>query len=429
MQVVMKTLVLTTVNPYSKIEYQKICFYAWKAAGYHIRTLNCAEEAKKLIEAGFESQDIDIISEGETSLHLFGKAIPRVFSVIKRASHYDYDATFLTNSDIYPVHQRPVTRFLSSISDAMAMTRNECVRIYDYQFTDSIPYRGGLDIFFFTRRGINAVFNVLKNKPLAERMTYGVSGWDFYLGHHVVSQLNGKIIDGEIFLHQTHKTTYNQINEFTLYAEEMKASGCFKGHDTNEIAAEFAATINSHCNINSSLSKTLKTVFYVKPRFTEVPQPSPQASTIFEALESRSSKKINIKINQKRLINFIDSQLEYLNWSAAESYKQSQMKNQPVVTGYLFMLLTQLVIKQQSGRLHVSTVYPEGNCHVVALRQIINNTGNQERLMYIIRLFSAELVDYGIFNPVLFKYIIWSANSDYALGLCQTVFDLCKEGK
>tara|TARA_R110002167_G_scaffold5075_2_gene23834 strand:+ start:3119 stop:4399 length:1281 start_codon:yes stop_codon:yes gene_type:complete len=426
----MQTLVITSINPYTKLDYQKACFSAWKAAGYSVRTLNCATEAGKLLDAGFEACDIDIISEGETSLGLFGKAIPRILPALNRAQHYDFDATVLTNSDIYPCHQRPVSRFLASIADTLAMTRNECVSINDHQYTDSIPYRGGLDIFFFTRKGLSQTFDCLNSEPLSERMTYGVPGWDFYLGHHLLTSLNGKIIDSEVFLHQSHKTTYNQISEFTLYAEEMKSSGHYSGNDSNAIAAEFSQRIHSDCNNHRVLSKTLKTAFYVKPANNVAKPPSAEAEAIYAQFSATiADKNIAISLNQKRFLNFIQSQLEAINWSAAESYTQSQLARYPAITGYLCMLLAQLLIKQQIGKLRISTAYPEGNVHGIALRQIINNTRDQERQMYLIRLFSAELVDHGIFNTTLFKYIVWSANSDYSLGLCNAVFEICKEGK
>ncbi|MDD2464768.1 MAG: hypothetical protein PHI97_12300 [Desulfobulbus sp.] len=424
----MKSLVLTSVNPFSRLDYQKLCFDAWNATGYSVRTVNCADEAKKLINAGFNSQDIDIIPDSETSLGLYGKAIPRIVPVINRAKDYNYDTTFLTNSDIYPIHQRPLSRFLSSIGDAIALTRNECVRIDDNQFIDSFPYRGGLDIFFFTRQGIEATYDLLKTRPTAERMTYGIPGWDFYLGYLLISQLNAKIIDGEVFLHQRHKTSYNQIDEFfELYAKEMKTTGFLHSNDSNTLAAEFADLISRHCENNTFISKILRTAFYV-PLPTQV---SPQAETVYARIKAEIAlKKIDLRPNPKRFIKFIDSQIEDCNWSSVEYYQKSYMKMYPADTLYLLMLVTQLMIKQQLGCFHIATNYPENNAHGLALRQIINNTRDheEERLTYIIRLFSSELIDYGIINPILFKYIVWSANNDYVLGLCNIVYELCMKG-
>ena len=426
----MKTLVVTSVNPHGKFAYQKHCFDAWKTAGYHIITMNCVNEAQSLIEQGFDAADIEILTEGETAQNLFGRPIPRVLPVLNRAKHYNHDATILTNSDIYPSHNRPVSQFLAGINDTLALTRNECVNLGDHRFTDSTAYRGGLDIFFFTREGLTNTFAKLCINDLSERMTFGVPGWDYYLGYHLIYGLNGTVLDGEVFLHQSHKTTYNQINEFSLYADEMKTSGHFRGQDSVAIAAEFSQLIHAHCDTNLPISRTLKTAFFQAPTALASAMQTTETAAVQDRLnDTLIQHGVAIALPPLRVKSFINSQLNGLSWSAAESFKETQMKKYPVVTGYLYMLLTQLLIKQHLGCHRVSLDYPKGNVHGIALRQILHNTRGQEQLMYLIRLFSAELIDHGIFNTTLFKYITWSANSDYALGLCNAVFELCKEDK
>ena len=77
----MKSLVITSVNPYAKIESQIKCFNAWKALGYDIISFNSESERNILLANGFEAAELCLIELSETAVGLFGKPIPRILPV------------------------------------------------------------------------------------------------------------------------------------------------------------------------------------------------------------------------------------------------------------------------------------------------------------------------------------------------------------
>lgn len=421
----MKTLVVTSINPRSRLDYQKACFNKWKEIGYVVKSYNCEEEQVSLLNHGFDTADVIKLTEGETAAELFGRGIPRILPVLNRAKNYDAESVILVNSDIYPAHKKPISSYLSTLAGAIALTREEFVEINNIRYTDSFHYRGGLDIFFFTSNGLSHVIDSLIKQPVAERMTFGVPGWDFFLGHQITFVHNGLIMDGKVLFHQYQKETYNQIDEFGVYAKQMYESGIYEKQEPGDLAREFSSYIKNQCVQNTRFSRLLNAMFYVKPAFQAQ---FFQSVLLVEADFEKKLKVFEIEIPYERnpLRGFIWVQLKEVDWKVAETYRDKELSQIPSINGYLLLLLLQLIIKKHLGVLNITDVYPKSSSHDDSLRPILNTTG-EERLHSMIRLFSTDLIDHSIFNANLFKFILLSAGTPDSLNLCAAIFSFCKK--
>ena len=423
----MKSLVITSVNPYTKIESQTRCFNAWKALGYDIVSFNPKNERTILLKHGFEVEELCLIELSETAVGLFGKQIPRILPVLNRACGLPYDNYILTNSDIFPAHRKPISSFLASLNDCIALTRNECVYLPNNTYTDNSPYRGGLDIFFFTHLGLVNIFNKLINEDVAERMTFGIPGWDYFLGHLII-QSGGLVMDGEVLLHESHQTSYGKIDEFQFYADVMVKSGKYKAGEVNEIAAAFASNIFSQCEANERNSTLLKRLYYRAPVLNKSELYDDDVAAVLKEVENVALNfNIDIKITAS-LRGFVKSQLNGISWVAAEAYRKNEMQGMPIIQASFMLLLIQLIIKKRLNKLHVSSVYPMGNMHGVALRQIIQNTHGMKRMHYLLGLFCSELAEHNVFNNDLYKYFVLSADSQRKLSSCALILTICNKG-
>jgi len=425
----MKTLVITSINPKAQLDYQKACFNKWKKLGYIVKTLNCKKEKESLLKCGFDANDVVELAIEETAFQLYGKAVPRILPVMNRAVAHGAGATIFVNSDIYPAQQKNSSNYLASIADTIALTRSECIELRDNRYTDSTPYRGGLDIFFFTKKGLQNVFKSISTIPIAEHMAFGVPGWDFFLAHELFYMHKGKIMDGEIFLHKTHKTTYNMINTFELFAEQMHKSGYYQSAQTTELASEFATIISCQCIMNKTSSRLLKRMYYSKP--DKLDSPPPKYASIIN-IESKFKKilanyNIDNSYDVTRIRNIIRAQLDGASWIEAESYRDNYFNRLPFTNGYLFLVLLQLIIKSYCGNHQLTYKYPKNSLHGIAVQEIMANTSGKEELRYIIKLFANELIDHSIFNLNLFKYIALSATNSISLGLCSAIYSQCRK--
>jgi len=420
-------VVLTSINPFAKLEYQKRCFEQWKATGHTIRTVNSTQERDLLLKNGFASDDIVEIAISETGKDLFGKAVPRIMPLLEKAKTMNCDHYLITNSDIFPAVRKPPFDLLSSQSDAVALTRNECFNVAGSNFLSDSPYRGGLDAFYFKKEGLLTLLNELKSYQVSERMAFGIPGWDYFIGYFIW-KAGGTIMDSSVFLHQTHATTYSAITEFSYFAEQMIQSQRFSG-DTNHVAAQFKQLINEECEKNIQFSKVFKHVLYAKPNIEFKPSVDTNLLSNIELSTQTLLSEVGIR---KRLDNkfsvFLDSQGESMKWVEAKSFRDAEFKSLPLITGSFLMLFALLLLHTNGQKYQLSTDYPEGSLHGTALRQIIENTSGNERLNYLIDLFCTELVEYKIYNAELFKYFIWEAKSAQQIKLVMAVLTLLQKG-
>lgn len=259
------TLVVTSLNPATKLNLQLNCFNKWQEIGYDIRSYNSRQEHELLLNSGIDVKRLQQIEEDQTALQLFDKQVPRILPVLESALRTDYDFYILTNSDIYPAHGSVVSSHFADFSESIAFTRGECPDLSINSFTPQEYYRGGLDVFWFTRQRLQSVLVMLEQAPVSERMAFGVPGWDFFLAHLICKDLDSPIIDGSIFLHQSHKNTYSNFDEFEFYSSEMKKSGHYSSEDFVALAHEFHLFIEQQCIANEKLAKTLEQTFYREP--------------------------------------------------------------------------------------------------------------------------------------------------------------------
>ena len=69
-------------------------------------------------------------------------------------------------------------------------------------------------------------WKLLEKDEIAERMAFGVPGWDYYLAATLSRrEVGGAIMDGPFFWHQSHKTTYGNVDQFASYLPEAHRDG------------------------------------------------------------------------------------------------------------------------------------------------------------------------------------------------------------
>tara|TARA_B100000700_G_scaffold140972_1_gene156942 strand:+ start:4286 stop:5557 length:1272 start_codon:yes stop_codon:yes gene_type:complete len=420
-------IVLTSINPFAKLDYQKLCFEQWKATGHTIRTVNSTQERDLLLKNGFASDDIFEVAISETGKGLFGKAVPRIMPLLEKAKTMDCDHYLLTNSDIFPATRKPVFNALSSQSHAIALTRNECFNVACTNFLSDSPYRGGLDTFYFNRVGLDSLSKELRSYKVSERMAFGIPGWDYFIGYFIWKS-GGTIMDSHIFLHQSHPTTYSALSEFSYFSDVMIESQRFSG-DTNQVAYQFAQLITEECENNERASKVLKHIFYAKPNISFEPEADIGMLSSIKAAAQNLLSEVGIRKEfDTSLLAFLDSQRVTVNWVAAKSFRDAELDNLSLISKSFVTLYVLLLLHSKKQPFRFSHNYPEGSLHGAALRQIIENTSGNERLGYLIDLFCAELVEHRIYNAELFKYFVWEAKSAQQIKLVMAVLTLLQKG-
>jgi hypothetical protein len=421
-------LVATSLNPYAKLDYQKLCFDKWKLAGCKIISFNTVTEKQKLLENGFNSKDIEIISNHESGLSLFKKEMPRLMPVITRLLKKENKSYLIVNSDIYLASTKNPESTFKSFSNAFGMTRNEAVDIETHRYSDSNPYRGGLDAFFFDNESLQRILDNFAQDSVAQRMTFGIPGWDYYLGHCILNINSDGIIDSEILLHQSHKTNYSDINEFNHYAVNMIASKKYKSNDVNNIALEFKNLINIIANKNTEKTKLLKLAYYQPPVIKSKSIEGPEETILLDSLQD-FLRDVGYSItSRKRLYAYLKSQYSGLNWAGTISYADSELRTENKITKVLGAILILLFFKKHFKQDRYKETYPKGNLHQKALKQILENSQDQKRAVNIIQLFASELLDHNIFNRYLFDYILIGMTSIRGVLICEQILILIKYG-
>jgi hypothetical protein len=424
----MKTLVVTSINPYAKIEYQKICFQKWKLAGVEVKTFNTKKESELLLRLAVEEKDIFNINVDESGLYLFNKQMPRILPLLNRMASTDFDSYILVNSDIYPAVNNNPAKLLANYGDLICLTRNECVAVSSHQYIDSTPYRGGIDAFFFTRNGIQLVIDSLTKKIVSERMTLGIPGWDYFLAHYALELNQDAILDSEVFLHQSHKTTYGEIDEFSCYANEMIDSGQYVSKNAIELASEFARKIDIIANKNREKSNLIKKILYSQSRSDTDAEATHDEQVLIARIHKRLEDVGYSIRSSKKFLSFLRSQYDGISWSVAVSYVESEFWCEKKKNRLLIAILIMLLLREYFGLIGYVKNYPKGNLHGLALNQILSNTKGAVQYEYILGLFGSELIDYSIFNPYLFNFIVLSSLSKRDLLLCAEMKKRVLEG-
>ena len=262
-------LLVTSINPFAKLAHQLRCLEAWAALGFEVRTANVAREAERLVAAGLAPSAILKLDDADTGAALYGKPLPRIAPLLARLAAADpARAVLLVNSDIYPaMRSAEAVRFWAAQAPAMALTREECATLESHRFAVSAPYRNGLDAFLFSPWALKATNMMLAEIPVAARMAFGIPGWDFLLGAVVRSPfVGGRLLDSGVLLHETHSTTYANVDAFAPYLPAMHDLKAATTYTATEAAHEFHRIIVADCAAASSLSRLVKAQFYRAPK-------------------------------------------------------------------------------------------------------------------------------------------------------------------
>jgi len=403
----------------------------WEKIGYQIKSHNSDIECASLLSNGLRQEQLSIVPVDDTAEQLFGKPIPRILPLLEYALQTDHDYFILTNSDIFPAHRKVISESLAKSFQSAAFTRTECLDLALCEFQSQTYYRGGLDLFWFTKPGLYNLLKKLRLSSVANRMTFGVPGWDYFLGHILSVDMNSPIIDGSIFIHQSHKTTYGRIDEFKHYAVEMLDSGQYVAEEPIPLADEFSILIRHKCENSANTARFLKLVYYKQPEVR-----------VSKEWESRNNMQVILKQFSKQLDNiqvkstfsnieleiFIIKQNEGGGWPAAMSLANSQSNQQSYRFYRLQLLLLSLLFIYENKIRSLTLKYPQGNLHAIALKQIVQNEGGTSRERYIFDLFASELIDYGIVNPNLMKYLFTCTNNSGEKALFFSIISSCKQG-
>ncbi len=404
----MNTAIITTINPHSKIELQKNCFEKWKEIGYIPYSYNVDAEKEMLLSAGLDHSDIINVKDEDTSIELNGKKIPRILPLLKDALNRGHSYYLLTNSDIYPAHNNVASNAFSSIAASFIFTRKECFNIYSDKFHHDNYYRGGLDVFWFSREELLSVVNKLSCYEASERMTFGVPGWDFFLAHILCTYFNTPILDGGIFLHPTHETTYSSISEFECFAQEMQKSKKYENRDHISLAAEFANLIEDKCENSKEYSNLIKVMLYKNDH-------SECVNSVFENCRVKDvagkysyhldSLQIKSMLCLDTIVSIIDADFNSNKWHSLNFLIDKYNTNNCYKIKYLQIMLLELLRKVRDDNNKLTTIYPKGNKHNLSMRNISAIKSADEKERNVFNLVASELLDYGIINKNLLKYL------------------------
>lgn len=429
----MKNLLVTSINPLSNLPFQIECFNRWKAIGFEVRTINVREEAERLRAAGIESEDIKVIEAQDSGIELFGKPVPRIKPLLKSLlNETAYDSYIISNSDIFPaIRSSSIARFWGRCNIALALTREECHALEAHAFSDESPYRGGLDAFFITKSGLPRVTQHLSKLEAADRMAFGIPGWDYLMGACMLSPaIGGTILDSRTLLHVSHRPSYGNMEEFTNYVSDMSRLGVISRQGASEAVDEFATRIEAECERSRRLSRMAKLIYY-SPSLCDntansdnnewrrillhLVQQAPQFECQYRTVALRSLVS--------RFSSDSDGHL-----AMALSFMLNSQSVLFRFTQALFAIAFSLHCKTSSSYLDVTESYPKGNQHAAALSDILNrySEADPHRRLEIAKLFGTELVDYGLFNRRLYNYLALCCENDTERALLAEIYALTR---
>jgi hypothetical protein len=427
MQSATKTLVVTSVNPYSKLDYQQLCFQRWKSVGMTVVSCNTRKEAEILIKNGWSETDIRHVQSEHSGQALFGKPVPLIQPLLAALeTEQQFDSLVLANSDIYPaIRSNAITCFWAAHAPALALTREETHDLSSHAFDSGSPYRGGLDVFFLQRSALRKINRILERTASSARMAFGIPGWDYLMACCLLSnEIGGRIFDSHVLLHQSHQPTYGNMTEFGHYVPDLQRLGVVTDSDPSVAAAEFAALIEQQCHTQRKSSRVAKLLYYRRPDRTAIPE---SATAEFEqrwqhlmqlapGLES-CYRKGSVASLYRRMASDSSGSLDTAMSLLCNSESALFQFNQA-----LFAIVLTLMARAK-GEQPVTQDYPKGNQHAAALRNILNRHDENDplRRLWIARLFGSELVDHNIFNPRLYQYLVLASDNDCELKLVQKI--------
>ena len=410
-------IVITSINPFAKLEYQLRCFKAWQAAGFDVRTANVEKEAGVLKSAGLSAKEIILLKTEETGQALFGKPVPKVKAVLLRAQALSQGKApvMLVNSDLYPAMRGTgAVAFWGALAPMIAMTREDCPLVESYNYTQDKAYRGGLDAFCMQADALAAVVQKLQDMAVSERMCFGIPGWDYMMGAIALSpQIGGRIMDSGLLLHEIHRNTYTNVQEFSHYLPDIRALSEVRSEDAAQGAAEFSRIIRLACEAETRNTQLAKMMF-LSP-ITDTRDISAAAAEIARFMIPFTPSAVwhgnqiyTDSLAARMLLDDCRNFPRAIGFFAVNP--DPQYKFCQVLAAILLSLLCQVKVK--SGKPTMD--YPKGNLHAKAVQGILDGyaPGSGYRRLDFAQLFGAELIEHRIFNPRLYNYMVLSCESD-----------------
>lgn len=424
----MKPLVITSINPKSNLEHQRRCFNAWRALGYEVLTYNSAKECTDLIGHGFPPGAIVRLPKEHTAEGVHGFPSPRIVPVLRDAHGRGAEGVVLVNADIYPAIRKNAGAF-AEFGNCAALTRNEVAALEVDPAVAGSPYRGGLDIFYFSREALGDLLPLLAAQPVAERMAFGVPGWDFYLGGHVISPaLGGRFFDAGYLLHVSHPTTYSNVQEFEHYVPSLRQAGHVASADANGAAREFANLIHQQCEAHRTVAATMFLAYFDhnmerRRLATASTVPAHCVATV---------QRMNREMLPSQVLDPVEVAATATAANPFTALKVLTSRNAVVQTRFvcglraLYLALT-LFPKSNRFPAKITSRYPRGNMHGKAIEGIKAVSDPEVSRHAVLSLFGNELVLYGIFNKQVLQYICLSCTSDEERKLVSKICKLIRE--
>jgi len=413
-----RPLVATSVNPTSDLAHQHACAEAWVAAGFELLSFNAAHEADALVEAGFGPDRIERLGPNEDAGEIFGKPVPRILSVLRRVTEASpRRSVIVVNADVYPaLRSARVVEFWSRLAPAMAMTRMECVSITPGALRRADPYRGGLDAFHFAPGALEPAVERLAGYAVAERMAFGIPGWDYLLGGVIQSDaIGGRIMDSAVLCHLVHAQSYSALDELEHYRSAFAELGVAAGKSLPEMAEQFTALIRSSCNRWAADARLASAMFCSWPSLPDFDE---------QTLRHASDTIDDMRRRWPRIADGIEladvaAALRRLQRGGAiMSAAGGALVNSPSQLArfgqVLHAIAMALGLRPDASSPAFAQDYPPGNQHAAALNNIISRHPEEDpgRRLHIAWLFGTELLDYRIFNRRLFDFLALSCRND-----------------
>ena len=403
-----RPVVITSLNPFGRIDLQRRCFEKWQALGFDIRTANHHSEFAALRQAGISEALFLDLEDGETGLELHGKPVPRIDAVLRQAIvRFDGDV-LIVNSDLYPdVDTGAFVTDWQLRGRPLALVREDQIAMTIDRPGLARPYTSGLDAFLLPRTSLSAIYAELKLLKSARRMCFGIVGWDFVMGA-LLTRFGGEILESGVLVHEFHVPTYSNVAEFRYHADAMHAMGFAPGRNYTDTAMVFAHFIAEQCAQTRSGRASRR----VMPTPTEADL-TPVALEVLKEFDADSPEFVH-GFGRPIVISLINTADRHRHLSL-----QDFISN---LTGFeeksTFALhLALYVMRWRLGATRSCNItfdYPHGNKHAAAVEHLRKAYAGMPdiRRNALASLFLIELDEYGIFNKLMFNFLALSCEND-----------------
>jgi len=383
-----RTIVATSLNPHDRIGHQRACFERWRALGVEALSFNHAAERERLIDAGLPAEALVEIGDEDTMLPFGGRPMPRIVPLLERLLASQAEVALVVNSDLFPAVSRDPLPLMAAQAAASGYVRSDCSAVDEPAGTPKAPYHGGLDAFCFRAEGLADLVARLRQEPAAERMAFGVPGWDLYVGHEVLA-IGGRLMEARFLLHPRHAAGYSSIDPFAEQAAAMLASGRYAANDHVELAAEFVARIRAQCSRHLADSRMMQSAL-ADPVPPAAAQPGPGAADGgLQALPG----------------SLVQAQRARPDWRTLHLSHEYLAARGTRLGVFLVALRAALALMHEQGRTGWTTHYPKGSAHAEQLQSFLGEADPVVRGERILDLLAIDLYEHAVLNLNLLKYL------------------------